>query len=86
LVGVELPTWQSTGGALAVHTVRRRTQAADARQRCRSGRSAIAPGNRLEKLAGDRKGQFSVRINDQWRICFRWAEGGAWDVEIVDYH
>jgi proteic killer suppression protein len=44
------------------------------------------PGNRLEKLAGTRKGQYSVRINDQWRICFRWAEGGAWDVEIVDYH
>jgi len=45
-----------------------------------------APGNRLEKLAGDRKGQFSIRINDQWRICFRWADGGSWDVEIVDYH
>ena len=44
------------------------------------------PGNRLEKLAGDRKGQFSIRINDQWRICFRWADGGSWDVEIVDYH
>jgi proteic killer suppression protein len=62
------------------------TQTADARQRCRSSRSAIAPGNRLEKLARDRKGQYSVRINDQWRICFRWAEGGGWDVEIVDYH
>ncbi|MFN9031506.1 MAG: type II toxin-antitoxin system RelE/ParE family toxin [Betaproteobacteria bacterium] len=44
------------------------------------------PGNRLEKLAGDRQGQYSIRINDQWRICFRWAEGGAWDVQIVDYH
>jgi toxin HigB-1 len=44
------------------------------------------PGNRLEKLAGDRKGQYSIRINDQWRICFSWAEGGAWGVEIVDYH
>jgi len=44
------------------------------------------PGNRLEKLAGNRKGQYSIRINDQWRICFRWVEGGAWDVEIVDYH
>jgi proteic killer suppression protein len=44
------------------------------------------PGNRLEPLAGPRKGQHSVRINDQWRICFRWREGGAYDVEIVDYH
>jgi proteic killer suppression protein len=46
----------------------------------------IPPGNRLEKLAGYRKGQWSVRINDQWRICFRWDEGNAYDVEIVDYH
>jgi proteic killer suppression protein len=45
------------------------------------------PGNRLEALAGDRKGQHSIRINDQWRICFRWIEGeGAYDVEIFDYH
>lgn len=44
------------------------------------------PGNRLEKLKGDRAGQWSVRINDQWRICFRWDNGDAWDVEIVDYH
>ena len=44
------------------------------------------PGNRLEMLRGDRKGRYSVRINDQWRICFRWSEGGAYDVEIVDYH
>jgi proteic killer suppression protein len=44
------------------------------------------PGNRLEPLAGDRKGQHSVRINDQWRICFRWREGDAYDVEIVDDH
>jgi proteic killer suppression protein len=46
----------------------------------------IPPGNRLEKLAGDREGQHSIRINDQWRICFRWEEGNAADVEIVDYH
>lgn len=46
----------------------------------------IPPGNRLEALAGNRKGQHSIRINDQWRICFRWANGGAEDVEIVDYH
>lgn len=46
----------------------------------------VPPGNRLEKLSGDRKGQFSIRINDQWRICFRWTGGDAYDVEIVDYH
>jgi len=46
----------------------------------------IPPGNRLEALKGDRKGQHSIRINDQWRICFRWANGDAFDVEIVDYH
>jgi len=45
-----------------------------------------SPGNRLEKLAGDRAGQHSIRINDQWRICFRWIDGDAFDVEIVDYH
>jgi proteic killer suppression protein len=44
------------------------------------------PGNRLEALRSDRDGQHSIRINDQWRICFVWREGQAWDVEIVDYH
>lgn len=44
------------------------------------------PGNRLEKLRGNREGQWSIRINDQWRICFRWSNGDAYDVEIVDYH
>ena len=44
------------------------------------------PGNRLEKLGGDRLGEHSVRINDKWRICFRWRQGDAYDVEIVDYH
>ena len=44
------------------------------------------PNNRLEKLKGDREGQYSIRINDQWRVCFRWTESGAEDVEIVDYH
>lgn len=44
------------------------------------------PGNRLEALKGSRQGQMSLRINDQWRICFRWRDGGAEDVEIVDYH
>ena len=46
----------------------------------------VPPGNRLEALKADRKGQHSIRVNDQWRICFRWQEGHAYDVEIVDYH
>ncbi len=46
----------------------------------------IPPGNRLERLGGDRLGQHSVRVNAQWRICFVWREGGAEDVELVDYH
>ncbi len=46
----------------------------------------IPPGNRLEKLRGDRQDQYSIRVNDQWRICFRWFDGHAYDVEIVDYH
>ena len=44
------------------------------------------PGNRLEALKGERWGQYSIRVNDQWRICFNWREGGAADVQIVDYH
>ena len=44
------------------------------------------PGNRLEKLRGDRAGQHSIRVNDQWRVCFRWIDGHAHDVELVDYH
>jgi proteic killer suppression protein len=47
---------------------------------------SIPPENRLEKLTGERAGVYSVRINDQWRICFRWSEGDAYDVEITDYH
>jgi len=46
----------------------------------------VPPGNRLEALKGHRKGQHSIRINDQWRICFIWTTGNAYDVEIVDYH
>lgn len=46
----------------------------------------IPPGNRLERLSGDREGQYSIRINNQWRICFKWQDGDAYDVEIVDYH
>jgi toxin HigB-1 len=46
----------------------------------------VPPGNRLEKLAGDRAGQYSIRINQQWRICFQWTDAGPEDVEITDYH
>ena len=46
----------------------------------------VPPANRLEALVGDRTGQHSIRINDQWRVCFRWKDGDALDVEIVDYH
>jgi proteic killer suppression protein len=46
----------------------------------------VPPGNRLEKLKGDRAGQHSIRVNDQWRICFLWKDGDAHEVEIVDYH
>ncbi|MFP4084772.1 MAG: type II toxin-antitoxin system RelE/ParE family toxin [Desulfonatronovibrio sp.] len=46
----------------------------------------VPPGNRLEQLKGDRTGQYSIRINDQWRICFVWSEENVFDVEIVDYH
>jgi len=46
----------------------------------------VPPGNRLEPLGGNRLGQHSIRINNQWRICFRWHDGNAYDVEIVDYH
>lgn len=46
----------------------------------------VPPGNRLEALKGNRKGQYSIRISDQWRICFKWSAEGALDVEIVDYH
>ncbi len=46
----------------------------------------VPPGNRLEALTGDREGQHSIRVNDQYRVCFRWTPGGAEDVEIVDYH
>lgn len=47
---------------------------------------AVPPGNRLEALRGNRSGQYSIRINEQWRICFIWRDGNAADVEIVDYH
>ncbi len=46
----------------------------------------VPPGNRLEALSGDRLGQHSIRVNDQWRVCFVWRDGGAHDVEVTDYH
>lgn len=46
----------------------------------------IPPGNHLEALKGDRAGEFSIRVNDQWRVCFAWQDGDAYEVEIVDYH
>ena len=46
----------------------------------------VPPGNRLHELERDRKGQYSIAVNDQWRVCFRWRDGDAYDVEIVDYH
>lgn len=50
------------------------------------GDLGVPPGSQLEKLGGNRHGQYSIRINDQWRICFRWKNGDAYDVEIADYH
>jgi proteic killer suppression protein len=46
----------------------------------------VPPGNRLEKLKGERRDQYSIRVDRRWRICFRWANGNAYDVELVDYH
>ena len=64
--------------------VRRKLKAIDAAKEIEDLRRP--PGNRLEKLSGDRSGQWSIRINDQWRLCFRWTKGDAHDVAIVDYH
>ena len=50
------------------------------------GQLRVPPGNRLEQLAGDREGQHSIRINQQWRVCFRWQDGDAFEVEVTDYH
>lgn len=63
---------------------RRKLKLIDATSRI--GELRIPPGNRLELLSGDRAGQWSIRINDQWRICFGWKDGHAGDVEIADYH
>ena len=67
-----------------LRTMLRKLVAVDAAERLDDLR--VPPGNRLEKLRGDRSGQHSIRINEQWRICFRWRGGDAYEVEIVDYH
>lgn len=64
--------------------MQRKLELLDAAERLQDLR--VPPGNQLEKLYGDREGQWSIRVNDQWRVCFRWQEGDAFDVEIVDYH
>ena len=86
---------KSTAAVLAGHVVRgyppqiqRRARAKllaiDAAVRLEDPRAP--PGNRLEALRGDRRGQYAIRINEQWRICFAWRSGEAWEVGIVDYH
>lgn len=67
-----------------LHIMLRKLVALDAAEALEDLR--VPPGNRLEKLKGRRSGQHSIRINDQWRICFAWKDGDATDVEIVDYH
>jgi proteic killer suppression protein len=66
------------------HIARRKLRQLDSATELRD--LAAPPGNRLEGLHGDRRGQNSIRINDQWRLCFVWREGNAYEVEIVDYH
>ena len=78
--GVEVRTLPKTIQPAA----RRKLMLLDASVSVQSLRSP--PGNRLETLKGNRRGQWSIRINDQWRICFHWHEGHAWNVEITDYH
>ena len=75
--------WLASGSARH-GTARRKLKIIDAAPSIETLR--VPPGNRLEPLKGGRKGQWSIRINDQWRICFRWKDGTALDVEIVDYH
>jgi toxin HigB-1 len=84
---VECPRCRLTAGRLDTTTQRaawRKLAMLDAAETL--GDLRVPPGNRLEKLAGDRAGEYSIRINRQWRICFRWAEAGPEAVEIVDYH
>jgi toxin HigB-1 len=72
------------GLPVPLKVARRKLGVVDAARELRDLRSL--PGNRLEKLHGDREGQYSIRINDQYRVCFEWREGDAYEVEIVDYH
>jgi len=67
-----------------LHTMLRKLVALDAAETLEDLR--VPPGNRLEKLKGRRSGQYSIRINDQWRVCFDWKDGDAHEVEIADYH
>jgi toxin HigB-1 len=76
-----LPDALADAGRQASRAARRETDAADALSDLR-----VPPGNRLEKLRGDRAGSYSIRINRQWRICFRWSAAGPEAVEITDYH
>jgi toxin HigB-1 len=78
------PSIHSDYNALRYITTRRKLRMLNSAQTLDDLR--IPPANRLEALRGDRKGQHSIRINDQWRICFTWKTGDAHDVEIVDYH
>lgn len=73
-----------TGGSSPASVTRRKLAMLDAAHRIDDLR--VPPGNRLEKLAGDRKGQYSIRVNDQYRICFVFRDGDAYEVEITDYH
>lgn len=77
-------TGKSKRFAAIANVVARKLAQLDAAQTL--GFPRAPPGNRLETLQGDRSGQFSIRVNDQFRICFRWTEDGPEDVEIVDYH
>ncbi|MBL6081351.1 type II toxin-antitoxin system RelE/ParE family toxin [Belnapia sp. T18] len=67
-----------------VNVARRKLRMLDAAVRLDDLR--VPPGNRLEPLTGSRKGQHSIRVNDQWRVCFVWRDGGAYEVEVTDYH
>ncbi|MFM9181548.1 MAG: type II toxin-antitoxin system RelE/ParE family toxin [Phycisphaerales bacterium] len=78
--GGHVPLWHPE----LTHRAMRKLHVIDAATDLRDLRAM--PGNRLEKLAGDRSGSWSVRVNDRWRICFRWSNGHAEDVELVDYH
>ena len=78
--GKESRKWTASLQGLAL----RKLEMLDAADRIEGLRAP--PGNRLEKLSGDREGRWSIRINGQWRLCFRFAGGNAYDVEIVDYH